>query len=192
MTVQFQLFAAPFIASALLAANVSLAADARDCVAIAEDAERLACYDSVFGRGSVAVPDPPGAPAVASGAASAAAVAVRPASAPATASAAPDTPILVDPVAEFGLSETQKRAQDPERAKDASPDSITGTVAQVGRQPTGGLVVTLENGQVWVQAETLSKARIAAGDEVTIRKATMGSYMLVAPNKVAMRVRRAR
>jgi hypothetical protein len=117
----------------------------------------------------------------------------RPAAArPAPASETSAAPILVDPVAEFGLSESQKRAQNPERAKDVSPESITAKVSQVGRQPTGGLLVTLENGQVWAQSESLSKARIAVGDEVTVRKATMGSYMLVAPNKVAMRVRRVR
>jgi hypothetical protein len=173
MTVQFQPFAAPFIVSALLAANVSLAADARECLEIPGDAERLACYDSAFGRRSVAVPASPGVPAVAD----------------ATVTAAP---ILVDPVAEFGLSESQKRAQNPERAKDVSPERITAKVSEVGRQPTGGLLVTLENGQVWAQAESLSKARVAAGDEVTIRKATLGSYLLLAPNKVSMRVRRVR
>lgn len=174
---QFQPFAAPFIVSALLAANVSLAADARECLEIPGDAERLACYDSAFGRRSVAVPASPDVP-----------TAARPAPASETSAA----PILVDPVAEFGLSESQKRAQNPERAKDVSPESITAKVSQVGRQPTGGLLVTLENGQVWAQSESLSKARIAVGDEVTVRKATMGSYMLVAPNKVAMRVRRVR
>jgi hypothetical protein len=117
---------------------------------------------------------------------------VPPATAPGTASVTPAAPVLIDPVAEFGLSESQKRAQNPERAKDVAPDSITGNVAEVGRQPTGGLVVTLENGQVWAQSESLTKARVAPGDEVTIRKATLGSYMLVAPNKVSMRVRRVR
>jgi hypothetical protein len=182
MIVQFQPFAAPFIVSALLAANVSLAADARECLEIPGDAERLACYDSAFGRRSVAVPASPGVPAVAD-------ATVTVASPASEASAAP---ILVDPVAEFGLSESQKRAQNPERAKDVSPERITAKVSEVGRQPTGGLLVTLENGQVWAQAESLSKARVAAGDEVTIRKATLGSYLLLAPNKVAMRVRRVR
>ena len=192
MPVQFKPMAAPFIVSALIAANVSLAADARDCVAIPDDARRLACYDSAFGRGSAAAPGASGIPATAASTVSAAPPAAAPATAAASTSAAPAAPILVDPVAEFGLSESQKRAQNPERAKDVSPDSITAKVAEVGRQPTGGLVVTLENGQVWAQSESLSKARVAPGDEVTIRKATLGSYMLVAPNKVSMRVRRVR
>lgn len=191
MTVQFKPLAAPFIVSALLAADVSSAADARDCVAIPDDAKRLACYDSAFGRGGAAVPASPGIPATAGPAVSAAPAAAASASAATAASTAP-APILVDPVAEFGLSESQKRAQNPERAKDVSPDSITARVSTVGRQPTGGLVVTLDNDQVWAQAESLSKARVTPGDEVTIRKATLGSYMLIAPNKVAMRVRRVR
>jgi len=192
VTVQFKPIAAPLIVSSLLVAELSLAADVRDCVAISDDAKRLACYDTVFGRGSAALPGPAAAPAAASAGASVAPTTVPPATAPGTASATPAAPVLIDPVAEFGLSESQKRAQNPERAKDVSPDSITANVAEVGRQPTGGLVVTLENGQVWAQSESLTKARVAPGDEVTIRKATLGSYMLVAPNKVSMRVRRVR
>jgi len=100
--------------------------------------------------------------------------------------------VAVDPVAEFGLTEVQKRAQDPERARVASPESISAVVTAVGRQSTGELVVTLENGQVWAQAEVMTMARAAPGDTVTVRKAALGSYVMVTANRVAMRVRRVR
>jgi len=168
--------------SVLLIPAVGLAADASHCVTIADSAARLACYDTAYGRGAEN-----SAPAAES---ASRAPADKPAAEAAGAAAA--TAITVDPVAEFGLSESQKRAQNPERAKDVAPESITETVATVGRTAAGGLLVTLESGQQWAQAETLTKARVAPGDEVTIRKATLGSYMMVAPNKVAVRVRRVR
>jgi len=168
--------------SVLLIPAVGLAADASHCVTIADSAARLACYDTTYGRGAEN-----SAPAAES---ASRAPADKPAAEAAGAAAA--TAITVDPVAEFGLSESQKRAQNPERAKDVAPESITETVATVGRTAAGGLLVTLESGQQWAQAETLTKARVAPGDEVTIRKATLGSYMMVAPNKVAVRVRRVR
>lgn len=157
---------------ACLSAESSRAADVRDCVGIPDDAERLACYDAALGRvaGQAAV-----APAATDRAAT-----------------ATGTAVVVDPVAEFGLTDAQKRAQDPERARQALPDSITGTVSSASRQPTGELVVTLESGQVWTQAEVLTKARVAPGDVVTIRKAALGSYVMVTANRVAMRVRRVR
>jgi len=100
--------------------------------------------------------------------------------------------VAVDPVAEFGLTEAQKRAQDPERARAASPESISAVVTSVRRQSTGELVVTLDNGQVWAQAEVMTMARAAPGDTVTVRKAALGSHVMVTANRVAMRVRRVR
>jgi hypothetical protein len=167
----------------------SAADDARACVEVADDAQRLACYDAAFGR------DP--APAPATGEAGpAGGVATAGRTTKASADRAPSrgaaNTITVDPVAEFGLSESQKRAKDPERAKVASPDSISAKVAESRQLPTGELVVTLDNGQVWVQAEVLTKARATPGDAVTIRRAALGSFTLVTANKVAVKVRRVR
>lgn len=140
---------------------------AQACIGIMNDTERLACYDRALRGDSVP-----------------AAHAQDP--------AATATPRAVDPIAEFGLSESQKRAQQQAGARDRAPDSITGTVSRVDRQATGGLIMTLDNGQVWVQAEALTMARVQAGDLVTIRKAALGSHLLVTPGGVAVRVRRVR
>jgi len=67
---------------------------------------------------------------------------------------------------------------------------MTARVATVARRLSGELVLILDNGQVWVQIDTETKARVQEGDEVTIRKATLGSYFLVAPNHILVRVRR--
>jgi hypothetical protein len=143
----------------LLAAQASTAdalGDVRGCMPIADDAERVACYDRALGRRSSA----------------AAAQA-----APAPSAAASE---------EFGLSEQARR----EREGVDLADSIDGTVAAVGRNTANRQVVTLHNGQVWVQAEATTRVRLKAGDVVTIKRAAMGSYILAKPNHGAMRVKR--
>lgn len=95
-----------------------------------------------------------------------------------------------NPQDEFGLTEAAKRARDPEKAKEEMPESITEKVTSVGHRPTGELVVTLANGQVWLQIESGSRAKVGAGQTVTIKKASLGSYLMVAPDRIATRVRR--
>jgi hypothetical protein len=154
------------------------------CAGVSDDSARLACYDRIFRK-----PDPP------TGANSAAAPGPAAASARtgvAGTSSAATTAAVSTPQDDFGLSEAAKRARDPETAKEQMPESLTGKVASVGRRPTGELVVTLENGQVWAQIQTDTKARVNAGDTVTIKKAALGSYLLVTPGKLATRVRRVK
>jgi len=146
------------------------------CAAIGDDRGRLACYDGIFRASAGSVPAGEGAGT--SAVAAAATTAARPAAA-----APPD---------DFGLTEAAKRARDPERAKEEMPESIVGTVAAVGRRPAGELVVTLENGQVWTQVGVDQRARVAAGDTVTIKRGALGSYMLVTESRYATRVRRAK
>jgi len=145
------------------------------CSAIDDASQRLACYDAAFGR-------PAGATTVT--------ITPKPALAPATTA----TAAAVDPVAqqraEFGLSDAAKKARDPQQA--AQAESITDTLAALGQRPTGELVFNLQNGQVWMQIESDTRTRVKAGDTVTIRKGALGSFLLVGPDRVSVRVRRAR
>jgi hypothetical protein len=145
------------------------------CAAIADDSSRLACYDALWRDA--------GAPS------SAKAVAPVPAAGAAVATQAPAS--AVDPVDDFGLSEAAKRARDPAQAEPAN-SSISGVVTAVRRQPAGELIVTLESGQVWTQITVDTRARVAVGDTVTIRRAALGSFMLVTANRYATRVRRVK
>lgn len=161
----------------VLAATSTLAAAAgtetpQQCARVGDDASRLACYDRIF-RGS-------GATAEATSTAGAAAAGA------ATGAVAASTKD------DFGLTEAAKRARDPEKAKVEMPDSVTDKVASVGHKLTGEMVVTLANGQVWVQIESDSRAKVGVGQTVTIRKASLGSYLMVGPDKIATRVRRTK
>jgi hypothetical protein len=136
------------------------------CASIVDDAARLACYDQAFGR-------PVGAGS-AKAAAPAAAVAVDPA---------------VKAREDFGLSEPQKRASEPSQS--AAPTSVTGKVVELTRRAvTGEATVTLDNGQVWTELQAFSGVVLRKGDVVTIRSASLGSFLLVTPRNVATRVRR--
>ncbi len=176
--------AAGLLLSAVIPVAQAASTDAPPrCAAITDDRARLACYDSLFGKPASAGPGV------------AAPVANSPASvptpAPAAAAAVP-VATAADPEADFGLTEAAKRAREPEQAREQMPDSITGTVAKVGRQPAGELVVTLENGEVWTQVQVDARARIAVGDTVTIKKAALGSHLLVTAGRYATRVRRVK
>ncbi|MGB5102609.1 MAG: hypothetical protein WBO04_04725 [Steroidobacteraceae bacterium] len=160
------LFALALCSSQAQAANGGAALH---CAGVSDDRERLACYDGIFRQ-----------PAAALGAAVPAASAVPSASV---------APAPGNPVDEFGLSEAARRARDPEKAKQL-PESVTAQVARVRKLPTGELVVTLENGQVWTQIGADPRARVATGDTVTIKKASLGSYLLVTASRIATRVRR--
>jgi hypothetical protein len=180
--------------SAVVLATVAVSAVASEsgspCTAIQDDAARLACYDNQFGRTAAASParaEPAPAalaPASAAPASSAAAAPATPSTAAvaATAAVAPAPQPVVNPVEQFGLdpAATQKQA-----ARTAAPppaqviDSIESTVTESKRRGTGELVLTLANGQVWTQTQADSKVWIKPGDPVTIKKALLGSYMLV-------------
>ena len=107
-----------------------------------------------------------------------------------------------NPIADFGLTPARKESIEATEAKASGapavpksppvPDSITAKVATVAHRITGELVVILNDGQVWVQIDSETKGRVSEGEEVTIRKATLGSYFLVTPNHILVRVRRVK
>ena len=168
----------------------------QQCAAIGDDAERLACYDGIFrapeGAAVTGAASTTIAPAAWTGVAAQAATAAAPAAAAAVPAVAASAPAMATPQDDFGLTEAAKRAREPEGSRERLPESISDTVAKVGWQPAGEFVVTLENGQVWTQLEVDPRARVAAGDTVTIKKAALGSHLLVTANRYATRVRRVK
>lgn len=134
------------------------------CASITEAAARLACYDAAFGSPPAGVPQERAR------------------------SEAPKPP-AADPAHEFGLTRAQREAA-AGAARAADADSITVSVRSLRNRPTGEFVVTFDNGQTWVQREANPRAVLKVGDSVTIRKAALGSYLLVTPDRIATRVRR--
>jgi hypothetical protein len=175
-----------------LSARASSGSDGASCVAVNDDAARLACYDRAFGRNS-ASRTAATAGTVAAGTAAAAAAPKSPAVASPTAvHATPPAATPKDPVAEFGLTEAAKQAKDPAKAAEAAkaPTSVTAKVISVRFKKYGEFVVTLDNAQVWEQNEPMPSAIVRVGDTVTVKKAVLGSYTLVTASRVATKVHR--
>jgi hypothetical protein len=70
----------------------------------------------------------------------------------------------------------------------AQPVIGTSSVTQVSRTANGRFIATLDNGQVWAQLERDTTAEVQVGDQVTVRKASLGSYMMVTRSGVRTRV----
>lgn len=96
--------------------------------------------------------------------------------------------MVLDPVADFGLSQREIEERDPT----GWTESITGTVGSVSQAASGRYVVTLGNGQAWIQTNTDSYPVLKTGDAVKIRRAALGSYVLNGPRSISWRVRRVR
>lgn len=109
----------------------------------------------------------------------------------------PPTPIAHEVAAkkaveQFGLDKPTTPLLNPgQTLEEADPERIASRVAKVeynGSKRT----VTLENGQVWTLAEATSSGHMSSGDAVTLRKGALGSFQMVTPNGVSLRVRRVR
>ena len=143
------------------------------CADEPDDARRLRCFDATAARLQTA----PAVPA-----ASAAATPGTP-----TRAASPQTP------APAASAEDKFGARgDLKREKLGELSEITATVTAVSAKPHGELVITLDNGQVWVELAPGSKIRLKTGDPVKIEAGTLGSFFLIAPNRRSSRVSRVR
>lgn len=93
-------------------------------------------------------------------------------------------------VRDFGLQAAPIPRNPPD--VEADPDAVEGRVTAVSQHSSGQRVVRLDSGQQWLLTEGGSRGPLADGDTVTVRKAALGSYMLVTPAGVTLRARRVR
>lgn len=133
------------------------------CAQEPDDSRRLACYDREMARLAAAPP-----------------AAVTPAPAP-------------SPDKSFGLTPEQQRQREPRATREkVVPQTLSSTVSAVSSQSDGRLVITLANGQVWVQGEAYEVFRVNVGDAISIKPGLLGSFHMYAPSGYATRVTRAR
>jgi hypothetical protein len=182
---------------AAIAASAAFAGPQEDlsvCGAIADSAERLACYDRLAGR--PAAPQPAAAAPAAPRAAPAAPSAVAPpatAAKPATpATAAPAPPATAakpaTPAADAG-SFGSYSAEHPNAAP-AVTQSLNARVTALGKTIDGRPTLTLEGGALWLLDEV--DPLLAVGDTVSIRRGVLGSFLLETPTRRLHHVRRIR
>jgi ABC-type Fe3+-hydroxamate transport system substrate-binding protein len=158
-------FAALLIAGLMSAAAAqaqALSDAARACLKVADDTQRLACFDREIGR------------LVAHGGTAASAAPAAVASAPA--SARPANVPTADPSADFGVKGSAvARKQDEGKPQ---IDNLDATVTNVSTRPHGERVVTLDNGQVWVELSAAAYFPVKAGDKISIQAGSLNSYRL--------------
>lgn len=151
------------------------------CRSLANDAERLACYDRAAGR-ILAQADAPAPAPAATAPASAAPTAA--ATTPATAAA----PAAAD---NFGrervqASEETKRQEQQTRAI----GELSATVTDIDTRMDGLMTITLDNGQVWRQTRPDSMFRLKTGDRIKIQPGALKSFILSGPGNRSTRVSR--
>jgi hypothetical protein len=171
----------------LLGASAAAAPSNEDmarCAVIPAPESRLACYDALAHRpadkASVAaatrVPVPAAAPVPASVAAAPVAPAVATVQAPVSAAA-----IAADPK-NFGLTAVQQHTAD------VGPKSIAAQISIVSSDQTGRTLVVLDNGETWTVMD--NDGRLSSGDAVTIKRAALGSFLMLTRSNHSYRVRR--
>lgn len=144
------------------------------CAAITDRDYRLTCYDALASQTASASIAPASLPALP----------VASAPAPAQAAPAATPPIQAESVRpeDFGLSPAQRGLPDKQIT------SITARVVGFARSSAGRTLIELDNGQSWELDE--ADPLLGAGDPVTIRRASLGSFLLTTPTKRTHRVKR--
>jgi hypothetical protein len=170
------------------AAAATAAAPSNDdmarCAVIPAPDSRLACYDALAHRpadkmpsvAAKSTPAPAPTPIPAPAAVPAAAPAAAAAQAPVSAAA-----IAADPK-NFGLTPAQQHTAD------LGPKSITAHISIVSSDQVGRTLVVLDSGETWTVMD--NDGRLSSGDAVTIKRAALGSFLMLTPSNHSYRVRR--
>lgn len=92
----------------------------------------------------------------------------------------------------FGTPAAPRPLPDPPPLRaEQPPDKFSAAVSQIEWR-NGMFVVTLDNGQVWMQSERDSRVQLDAGDAVNFRRAALGSWLMSSGQGIAARVKRLR
>jgi hypothetical protein len=91
---------------------------------------------------------------------------------------------------QFGLTADIAHKRDPVGERQAAEAVLPGKIVALRQAAQGGWVFTLDNQQVWIQAEVNSRIQFAVGDVVHIEHGAMGSLWLAADKGRKTRVKR--
>jgi hypothetical protein len=175
------------------------------CAVIPAPDSRLACYDALAHRPADKIPSAIAkgargpattaatgttaatAPAAGAAPATASVPATAPAAAPAALAAAPaQAPVSAATIAadpkNFGLTPVQQHTAD------LGPKSIAAHISIVSSDRLGRTLVVLDSGETWSVMD--NDGRLSSGDAVTIKRAALGSFLMMTPSNHRYRVRR--
>ena len=90
----------------------------------------------------------------------------------------------------FGLTADIERKRDPVAMQQAQHQVLRAKITELRQAAQGGLIFTLDNRQVWVQAEAHPNVQFAVGEDVHIEHGAMSALWLVADQHRKVRVKR--
>lgn len=90
----------------------------------------------------------------------------------------------------FGMTADIERKRDPVAVQQAKDAVLGGKIAGLSQAPHGEWTFTLDNRQVWIEAEPRANVNFAVGEDVHIEHGAMGSLWLVADQHRKVRVKR--
>jgi hypothetical protein len=92
----------------------------------------------------------------------------------------------------FGLQASVPQPRAAEEPQDDEIAFIRARVVEVSTDREGKKVMTLDNGQIWRELSKSGYVALEVGDEVTIKRAALGSFMLTVSGSRPLRVRRVK
>lgn len=91
----------------------------------------------------------------------------------------------------FGGSSNESTSSGSSQPGFERVDELALTVERVVMRRDGTASIVMTNGQIWSQIDNESPRNVRAGGQVTVRRATLGSYLMsIAAGGPALRVRR--
>lgn len=90
----------------------------------------------------------------------------------------------------FGMTADIKHKRDPVAAQQAKDEVLAGKISGLRQAPRGEWIFTLDNRQVWVEAEARPDIQFAVGEDVHIEHGAMSALWLVADKHRRVRVKR--
>ncbi len=194
-----------FVSASAWPAAAPTAADLARCAAMTAPDARLACYDSLSAPPAPAATPAPAAPAAPTASAPAlpapapAAPVTNAVPAPAAAAAATSVPASTgntassaapaDDPQNFGFTQAQVQAHTQAPAPPGL-QSIQAHITNVLTDRQGNGYVLLDNGQMWTYQG--DDGRMRPGEPVTIKRASLGSYIMVTQSRRSYHVTRQR
>jgi hypothetical protein len=90
----------------------------------------------------------------------------------------------------IGLTADIKRQRDPVAVEEVKHETLSGKIVGLRQAPRGEYIFTLDNQQVWMQAEVKPNIVFAVGEAVRIEHGAMSSLWLAADKGRKVRVKR--
>lgn len=91
---------------------------------------------------------------------------------------------------QFGMTVDIERKRDPVAVAKSENESLPGKITALIQAPQGEYIFTLDNGQMWIQAEQRTNVHFEVGEAVRIEHGAMGSLWLAADHHRKTRVKR--